>query len=54
MLFCCVHRAPDVHLQEFISAIGNCMSTTDMEKSDLVVLGDFNVNLLPNSKDVQQ
>ncbi|XP_028518360.1 uncharacterized protein LOC114576263, partial [Exaiptasia diaphana] len=49
-LICCAYRAPDVNAKDFISSLSNSMSSIDLDKSDVVLLGDLNVNLLKNSK----
>ena len=47
---CCAYRAPDVDFNGFISSLQNSMSAVDLKKSDVIILGDLNVNMLPKSK----
>ena len=49
-LICCVYRAPEKDLSEFISNLYNAMTSIDLDKCDLLVLGDINVNIFPHSK----
>ena len=49
-IICCSYRAPDEDYGEFISCLESCMPAVDLDKYDLVLLGDLNVNMLPNSK----
>ena len=50
MFICCAYRAPDVDFNGFISSLQNSMSAVDLEKSDVIILGDLNVNMMPKSK----
>lgn len=49
-LLCCAYRAPDADLRTFISSLRDSMPAVDLEKSDVVILGDLNANMMPNSK----
>ena len=49
-LLCCAYRAPDADFQTFISSLRDRMPAVDLEKSDVVILGDLNANMMPNSK----
>ena len=49
-LICCAYRAPEKDLSEFISNLYNAMTSIDLDKCDLLLLGDINVNILPHSK----
>lgn len=49
-IICCAYRAPDVDFDGFISSIQNCLPAINFEKSDVIILGDLNVNTMPNSK----
>ena len=48
-LICCAYRAPEANFSEFISNLYNGMSSINLDKCDLVLLGDLNVNMLPHS-----
>ena len=49
-LLCCAYRAPDADLRTFISSLRDSMPAVDLEKSDVVISGDLNANMMPNSK----
>ena len=49
-IVCCAYRAPDADFQTFISSLRDSMPAVDLEKSDVVILGDLNANMMPNSK----
>ena len=49
-IICSAYRAPDKNFDDFLSDLQSCMPALDLEKSDLVFLGDLNVNMLSNSK----
>lgn len=49
-IICCAYRAPDADFVRFITNLENGISNIDLEKSDFVLLGDLNINMLPNSK----
>ena len=49
-LICCAYRAPEKDLSEFISNLCNTMTSIDLDKCYLLLLGDINVNMLPHSK----
>ena len=51
-MLCCAYRAPNTNFQDFISNMAKCMPNVILEKSDLVILGDLNVNIymLANAK----
>lgn len=49
-LLCCAYRAPDADLRTFISSLRDSMPAVDLEKSDVVILGDLNANMMSNSK----
>ena len=47
---CCAYRAPDVDFNGFISSLQNSMPAVDLEKSNVIILGNLNVNMMPKSK----
>ena len=49
-LVCCAYRAPDSDFQTFISSLHESMSSVDLEKSDVVILGDLNADMMVSSK----
>ena len=49
-IICCAYRAPDVDLEGFISSLQSSVPEINFEKSDVILLGDLNVNIMPNSK----
>ena len=49
-LVCCAYRAPDSDFQTFISSLHESMSSVDLEKSDVVILGDLNADMMASSK----
>ena len=48
-IICCAYRAPDVDLEGFISSLQSSVPETNLEKSNVILLGDLNVNIMPNS-----
>ena len=48
-LICCAYRAPEAVFSEFISNLYNGTSSINLDKCDLVLLGDLNVNMLSHS-----
>ena len=51
---CCAYRAPNVDFHGFTSSLKSSVPFVDFEKSDVVILGNFNANLMPNSKATQE
>ena len=49
-LVCCAYRAPDSDFQTFISSLHESVSSVDLEKSDVVILGDLNADMMASSK----
>ena len=49
-LVCCAYRAPDSDFQTFISSLHESISSVDLEKSDVVILGDLNADMMASSK----
>lgn len=49
-LICCAYRAPDADFGAFICNLHSCFPAIDLDKSDLLFLGDLNVNMLRNSR----
>ena len=49
-MICNAYRAPDVDVVKFISNLEISMSSIDFDKSDFILLGDLNVNMLPKSR----
>ncbi len=49
VLICCVYRAPDTDLTKFISSFNDTSSKISFMNSDVVVLGDFNVDCQPGT-----
>jgi len=45
-LICCLYRAPNADFTKFISNLENCMPTLNLDRCDLIILGDMNVDLL--------
>ena len=43
-LICCIYRAPDSDLTRFISKLYDCLPLMDLDKCELILLGDFNVD----------
>lgn len=50
VIICCAYRAPDKNVDDFISRLYSCMPALNLEKLDLVFLGDLNVNMSLDSK----
>ena len=48
-IICCAYRAPDVDLEGFIPSLQSSVPEINFEKSDVILLGDLNVNTMPNS-----
>ena len=46
----CAYRAPDSDFQTFISSLHESISSVDLEKSDVVILGDLNADMVASSK----
>ena len=49
-IICCAYRAPDADFAKFTTNLENGLLNIDLEKSDFVLLGDLNINMLPNLK----
>lgn len=49
-LVCCAYRAPDSDFQTFNFSLHESMSSVDQEKSDVVILGDLNADMMASSK----
>ena len=49
-LVCCAYRAPDSDFQTFISSLHESISSVDLEKSDVVILGDLNAEMMASFK----
>ena len=47
ILICSVYKAPDADLESFISSLEDTLLKLDYSNSDLVLLGDFNVDFSP-------
>ena len=44
LLICCIYRPPDQDCARFISELDDCLSKIDLDKCELILLGDFNVD----------
>ena len=49
-LICCAYRAPNADFHTFISALQDSMPNVDLVKSDVIILGDLNANMMSNPK----
>ena len=47
IFICSVYKAPDADLESFVSFLGDYFLKLDYSNSDLVLLGDFNVDFTP-------
>ena len=45
-LICCLYREPNADFTKFISNLENGMPTLNLDRCDLIILGDMNVDLL--------
>ena len=53
-LISCVYRAPNIDFSGFISNFNSCMENIKLDKCDLVLLGDFNANMLLHSRNIEK
>ena len=53
-LICCAYRAPDIHFTGFISNQESYMANITLDKSDFVLLGDLNANMLLHSRNKEK
>ena len=44
MLICCIYRAPDTDVVKFIDELNDCMPLLNMGETEVLLLGDFNVD----------
>ena len=49
-LICCAYRAPNADFHTFILSQQDSMPNVDLVKSDVIILGDLNANMMSNSK----
>ena len=54
LLICCIYRPPDQDCARFISELGDCLSKIDLDKCELILLGDFNVDQYNGCKQNKQ
>ena len=54
LLICCIYRPPDQDCAQFVSELDDCLSKIDLDKCELILLRDFNVDQYNGSKQNKQ
>ena len=44
VLICCIYRPPETDISKFIDGLNNCMLLINLDETEVILLGDFNVD----------